>query len=428
MRAKSGQIVYRMFTNRSNEPLFALLQIEAGSEEKPTTYVANRHFIALDSWRGVCALLVAIGHLKTTGAISMVPIFDVSYRLVDFFFVLSGFVILHSTRDELVRSRSNVISFIIRRIGRLWPLHVALLIGFLIYETLLLAANHSGLSIGRPPFTGKEQLSFLPANILMIQAWNVLPSPSWNVPAWSISAEFAAYLVFAACFTLLRRRGIVLLITIGLISATALFRAGPIGSAGTYDYGVPRCLFAFSSGALVHYVWRSLKSTLSHATYWEVVAVTATFTVTVYCPENLGPLIVPVYAATILVFCFEKGFLSKVMTSAPGRFLGSRSYSIYMTHSLFLTLLLSAVAVSPRLGKSWFSIGKIGENTGIVAQPWVADILVIFYVGVVLVASNLTFKLIEEPWRKKAGLLARAAAARFVVERVRRSSRFPDAS
>ena len=53
-----------------------------------------------------------------------------SYLFVDFFFVLSGFVIAHAYGDRL-KSPLEVWQFIVRRFGRVWPLHIAVLAAFI---------------------------------------------------------------------------------------------------------------------------------------------------------------------------------------------------------------------------------------------------------------------------------------------------------
>lgn len=57
---------------------------------------AGERFLVLDSWRGICALLVALFHFPTSSIISQSAFVGGSYLFVDFFFVLSGFVIASS--------------------------------------------------------------------------------------------------------------------------------------------------------------------------------------------------------------------------------------------------------------------------------------------------------------------------------------------
>lgn len=58
-------------------------------------------FRSLDAWRGICALCVAALHLNTIGWINTSALIQNAGRFVDFFFVLSGFVIAHAYRERL---------------------------------------------------------------------------------------------------------------------------------------------------------------------------------------------------------------------------------------------------------------------------------------------------------------------------------------
>src|SRR5690348_13363894 len=91
---------------------------------------ASERFRALDAWRGICALLVAAFHFPSPGAIHTSQVVQHAYRFVDFFFVLSGFVIAHAYRRSL--ENGELLPFMVRRIGRLWPLHAATLAALIV--------------------------------------------------------------------------------------------------------------------------------------------------------------------------------------------------------------------------------------------------------------------------------------------------------
>lgn len=369
------------------------------------------HYVALDAWRGLCAVLVAIGHFKTSGYITDLAIFDRSYRFVDFFFVLSGFVIFHSSRGVLLGKPIKALPFLMRRVGRLWPLHVTMLIAFIGYEVIIYSVTAAGLPLGREAFSDKNQLSFIPANLAMVQAWGTLPSASWNVPAWSISAEFAAYLVFLICFSATVRHGLLLIVITGLVSVYLLLMAGGSALTNTYDYGVLRCLYGFCAGSFIYGIRGSLPQKLPHAGALEVVAAILTVGIVIYCPVAWGVIVVPVFATTVLIFSYDGGVISKLLALRSAQFIGRRSYSIYMTHVLILTVMLSLVAVANRMGLGFFSIGKVLGNTGVVSVSWAADLLIIIYVLIVLGVSNLTFNLIEEPCRRWSAAQAQGLTA-----------------
>src|SRR4051812_44349777 len=107
----------------------------------PTGLEAQRtRYVALDGCRGVFALLVALLHFSAAGHLYDLPIVRSSYLAVDFFFVLSGLVIAHASLGRLSGARDGLV-FVVRRFGRLWPLHAAMLVCFLGFELLKLAAS-----------------------------------------------------------------------------------------------------------------------------------------------------------------------------------------------------------------------------------------------------------------------------------------------
>ena len=162
--------------------------------------VRGSRYTALDAWRGLAALSVVYGH-QTAGRVGA-SLFIAFYLAVDFFFVLSGFVLAHRYWEELVRDRKPFFSVVIARFARLYPAHVfvlfALLIGFGIEAipayragTPMLAAWSEAI----PPFPGGPGLSTFILNLLLLQNVGLTPTGlTWNVPSWSISVEFVGSL------------------------------------------------------------------------------------------------------------------------------------------------------------------------------------------------------------------------------------------
>ncbi len=87
-------------------------------------------FEALDGWRGVCACLVVLFHFNGYSPIYTAPLVRNSYLFVDFFFVLSGFVIAWNYGTRL-GSWPEVRRFLVLRLGRVYPLHLFMLFLFL---------------------------------------------------------------------------------------------------------------------------------------------------------------------------------------------------------------------------------------------------------------------------------------------------------
>lgn len=115
---------------------------------------------------------------------------------VDFFFVLSGFVIASAYQSKL-SSGDGVIPFALRRFGRLYPLHIATLAALVTFA-LARTALAPGPFNPRDMFDGwMFDFSALFTNVLLVHGLGFESHLTWNFPSWSISTEFYTYLVFA---------------------------------------------------------------------------------------------------------------------------------------------------------------------------------------------------------------------------------------
>jgi peptidoglycan/LPS O-acetylase OafA/YrhL len=113
------------------------------------------------------------------------------YLGVDLFFVLSGFILCHVYLQPYGERRLSYREFLWARLARLYPTHIVTLIGFgaLVYLGALVGVRAGGNVLVWPS---------LPAQLTLTQAWGLAPLGGWNHPAWSISAEWFAYLCFPA--------------------------------------------------------------------------------------------------------------------------------------------------------------------------------------------------------------------------------------
>src|SRR5665647_1694184 len=128
----------------------------------PLRKEAKMHFRVLDSWRGIAALLVALFHLNLYSAIYSLDFVRNAWLLVDFFFVLSGFVITHSYGNRL-GTLDDLSMFAFRRFCRLWPLHAVVLLAFVVVESAKAVMAARGASFYNPPFTGPNS----PGTVMM---------------------------------------------------------------------------------------------------------------------------------------------------------------------------------------------------------------------------------------------------------------------
>jgi peptidoglycan/LPS O-acetylase OafA/YrhL len=154
----------------------------------------SREIRPLTSLRGVAAFAVVLQHFPAT-AQTLTPQWIPSsashgYMAVDFFFVLSGFIMsLTYLPGFVARGRSAFPDFMVKRVARIVPMNLFALLA------LVVAGFLSRRLTGANMFFDDARLPFnLAANVLMLQGLGI--GQNLNGPSWSISTEFAAYFLF----------------------------------------------------------------------------------------------------------------------------------------------------------------------------------------------------------------------------------------
>ena len=155
---------------------------------------AQNRFEVLDSFRGICAVIVVIYHINMFSGFSTINFFREGSVFVEFFFVLSGFVLTHSNASK---EKLFFLDFITARFFRIYPLHFVMFVVMVIIECAKLAAWKYGIPFNTTPFTFTSAPREIIPNLLLIQAWTPLTeSASFNGVSWSISIEFYTYIIF----------------------------------------------------------------------------------------------------------------------------------------------------------------------------------------------------------------------------------------
>jgi peptidoglycan/LPS O-acetylase OafA/YrhL len=363
-------------------------------------------FKALDGWRGLCALSVALMHLNFAGNFQDVHFVDNAYLFVDFFFVLSGFVISHSTWDRL-SSAQDLASFVTRRFARLWPLHVTVIAILVPVEAvrayLISVGYYSPRVLG---FEGQFSISSLWENLLFLNAIGLQERITWNYPSWSIGAEFMTYLIFAACAYFAWRKLIFLAAGLAATGLTFVVLLAPDSTGptigATYDYGVFRCIYGFFLGHLTYRAWRAAPCRFGTAAELFTLISVIAFVQTV--DEGAFTLAAPlVFAVTVWVFAAEGGFISRALNTKPIQKLGLWSYGIYMTHILVVVGIDKLTGFAEKRVGLHMSFVELYTHEGgvirllLIGSPWVMDVMAVGYLAAVVALGALAYRFIEVP-------------------------------
>jgi len=357
----------------------------------------SRHFIALDSLRGICASIVAIFHVDGDLYIKSIPFVANGFLFVDFFFVLSGFVIAASYRQKIIEG-FPIGKFMFLRWGRLYPLHAFMLLAYLSVALYKLSYGQAA------PYSMSEFIG----SALLLQAFEPhfgLDMNHWNPPSWSISSEFWTYLIFALTLRFSGRNYLAAFYAfIALTTPILLFGSERGMNVCFTGAGIARCLFGFSFGVVAYQTWQrglfdGLKRSYLIASVVEVAALAACLAIVSYTGSSrTGLLCPPIFAVTVVVIAHQAGAASRLLLTSPLIFVGTLSYSIYMTHEFVLARLLNAMSwLSKQL-----SLPILIDGFAITNAPghvlW-SDLAVIPFCGAVLCISWMTFRTIENPGR-----------------------------
>jgi peptidoglycan/LPS O-acetylase OafA/YrhL len=381
------------------------------------------HFRVLDSWRGVAALLVALFHLNVYSAIYSLDFIRNGYLFVDFFFVLSGFVITHSYANRLV-TLEELGAFAFRRFGRLWPLHAVVLLAFVIVESAKAVSAARGASFYNPPFTGANSFHAIPLNLAFAQSFGFEQQLTWNPPSWSICAEFWTYLIFAAAlFTamtwLSRIRfaagGLMAAMLIG--SASILFLFAQHGIDATYDLGLVRCLYGFLVGHLTYRLWQAASQVKFRNGLVEAGTLIAIIVYVSVVGRTGYSLFAPlVFAVAVFVFAFEAGAISRLMSNRVNAWLGRISYSIYMWQAFIIFNFVDRpVSIIEKMTGRVLTttegadsaLGSEAAKLIVLGGHLVPILVTMLFLGLLLAVASVSYWMIEKPGQELFARLAR---------------------
>lgn len=295
----------------------------------------RKHYRALDSFRGLAALFIAWYHFRLGWTYA-----PSAYLCVDFFFILSGFVICHAYLDRPERMPLDV--FVSHRLARLYPLHLAAML------FLLLLLVFAGV---RPECDTSPRAWLL--NLAMLQSVGLTESVSWNAPAWSISTELWANLFFFAFPLIWRNKATPVFLALGL---AVLCKPGSNAHSENVFFlntGLMRCAFGFLLGVGCYRLHQRLKDQAAkvRAPWWtllELLPLPLALAL-IYDANHsraTAMLFLPVSAALIFIYAFERGLVSRLMGALRLHWLGLISYSVYLLH-MPLRLLLTATPLQP---------------------------------------------------------------------------------
>lgn len=362
---------------------------------------------ALSGLRIVAALWVVLFHFRPLLAeaspgvrSALAPILNAGAQGVDLFFILSGFVLTWNYLDRMGESWSTraTLRFLWLRLARVWPVYLV---------TMHLAAAFAvfTLYVGRFPLppdviASLNALSWL-KQVFLVQLWfqPYFDGSSWDGPAWSISAEWLAYLLFGGLVLVVfriagvtRARGLMWLAVAAALAPTLLLLAH--GVFYTPWSWLPRIVMQFTAGALACAAVRRLQLSdrARQAAGLGALALGATiigglYLLDAYPPQDMldaGGLVDVLFVPLVITLSIGAGTLPALLSTSVMVYLGHISFGLYMIHEIVHTMWNWAV--------QQFAITLV--------PSWSAKFTVLGLVLVSGLLAALLYHVVEEPARR----------------------------
>lgn len=295
---------------------------------------------ALTSLRGAAALAVVTQHFSATAQLhssgwipSIVPH---GYMAVDFFFVLSGFIMSYTYLTAFqAEGMRAFLPFFMKRIARIVPLGLAMLAVILLLGAIASLWGRADMFIN--PVSVQFGLArAVVVNILHLQG--LLTRYNLNDPSWSISVELVAYLLFPVFITVvsnaprLAALGL-MLVGMSVLGAVAVMQPRLSLAVRSVPLDLLRCFVEFGLGMFAYRLFQArgrMRAIGSDGSTWGITAFSVAMLVL-----RLDLFAAFSFPLLVLAWARNTGAASRIMSSRVMYFLGMISFSIYLTHQVF---------------------------------------------------------------------------------------------
>jgi len=374
--------------------------------------INNKYLPNLTSLRGIAALLTVIFHVGLVlssfggqlldGRISSV--LNRMYLMVDFFFVLSGFILCYVYAEyfEDSVSRQDFKKFTIARFARIYPLHLF----SLLLTTLFLFLLHQWGAIVPPILDAENSVYSFVTNLLLLHSMNLHHWFTYTHASWSISTEWWMYMlfpflvgpflklsnsgrfvIFSFCVVGYLVIGYILVPLVTIPDAISFLKVPPFSLNVAYQFGFFRCLFGFLIGMIVYILYKGNWSKPLFSSGYTFLVLVSGLALCLHfaVPDVLTVLFFP---CILLSAAYGNQNLNTVLASKPLQRLGEWSFSIYLIHQPFL---YQGAALMGNPDKTGITVPKMGMLTS-----W---LICLIFVVFILFISYLTYRFIEAPAR-----------------------------
>lgn len=385
---------------------------------KPSTpYLSN-----LTPLRGIAALLTVMFHvdLMLGGGGNLLLKFKDSllftrmYLMVDFFFILSGFIMAHVYGRWFTDSvsGSEFRRFTVARFARVYPLHFVTLVYCVGLRLWFVAAG--GVD-GSPMEAISNNWTAIPSHLLLLHSMNVNEWFTWNNASWSISTEWWMYMLFPFLvkpFMVLKSVGralivlacfagylFIMFVIVPIVTVPASIPFVAVNPADlsinvSYQYGFLRCLFGFVLGMMVYqyYVEGTAKRLFGNGYVLVLLTLGLGLCLHFAVPDVFSVTFFPLI---LLSAAYGSRRMDAFFGTVPLQRIGDWSFSIYLVHQpLMYTIATIMTYLNPPNPKAPAGPPPPPMN---MLTGW---LICLAFIALTLLVSFLTYRYVEVPARK----------------------------
>ena len=267
--------------------------------------------------------------------------FKYGWSLVDFFFVLSGFVFSYVYKEKIAQNKIGFKEYCFLRFSRLFPLHFVTLVLVAIFQWLRIN-THLGYYI----YSFNDTYHFV-LNLFLVQSFGMDRGWSFNGPSWSISCEIVAYLIFFGV-TLKYRHHIwfyLIFILSGIFIANNNYHFFIINSqvarvlmgffAGCFFYELNFFIYKNHSRSPLGKMFKENHRPFLYNGLVFLLVITILLKAKFYGQDSLGNwsrIYTLIVYPGIIILAINNPFLRALLSLKVFSLLGDISYSIYLLH------------------------------------------------------------------------------------------------
>ncbi|WP_085247436.1 acyltransferase family protein [Gilliamella mensalis] len=303
-----------------------------------------RRNYSLDFFRGVMAFCVAIGHYFYWNGNVSIPL---SFILaVDYFFILSGFVLAFSI---LNKKEFNCFSFTKARFLRLYPVYIfSILLTFIVLKLL----HHH---LGKPDFGDIVRILIIGELLPFVQSSSFIFFEPLGV-SWSISAELWVGVIFFPVLHFFDKKAnqlvfpflmLIILICFFIINnySTDYMNIHYHKFGKLMPFGLIRALLGYALGAFIYIIVKSMQnnSTKKSENIISVIQIIIVFFIIYFYAKNdyiknNEYYSIFLFSLMIISLSFNKGIIFKLTNNIIGNWFGKISYPLYLLHPVGIVI------------------------------------------------------------------------------------------